>query len=115
LSQLTTTIPSAHSNANAYIYFSDSAFHLLHDLNLHLGGSELPRDVRSKMSIVYSDSGRIGPNKKYTRWTRLYQCLCGTNHEAGRYASKKRLMPWKNVKCSMYARVISTHDTSDSK
>ncbi|KAM6493913.1 hypothetical protein JOM56_010274 [Amanita muscaria] len=83
------------------------------DLNLHLGINDIPRDARSKMSIVYSDSGKVGPTKKYTRWTHLYQCLCGTNHEEGRYPSKKRFRPWKNVKCNMYARVISTHGSSE--
>ncbi|KAM6494944.1 hypothetical protein JOM56_009567, partial [Amanita muscaria] len=93
----------------------DHAFQLLSDLNLHLGINDVPRDARSKMSIVYSDSGHVGPNKKYMCWTRLYQCLCGTNHEEGHYPSKKRLMPWKNIKCSMYARVVSTHDSSKDK
>ena len=90
----------------------DYAFQLLDDLNLHLG-NEMPHDVQSKMTIIYSDSGCVRPNKKYVCWTRLYQCLCGTNHEEGRNASKKRLMPWKNVKCTMYAWVVSTHDVSD--
>ena len=92
----------------------DRAFKLLTDLALHLP-DELPRDVRSKLAIKTSDSKHIGPDKKYTRWTRLYQCLCGTDNERGHHASKRRHIPWENVKCSMYARVISTHDERDKK
>jgi hypothetical protein len=91
----------------------DHAFHLLSDLNLHLGINDIPRNAQSKMSIMYSDSGK--PNKKYTQWTHLYQCLCRTNHEEGRYPSKKRFRPWKNVKCDMYAWVTSMDDGSESK
>ena len=105
---------NSFGHSGAYMLL-DHAFHLFSDLNLHLGINDIPRDARSKMSIVYSDSGKVGPNKKYTRWTRLFQCLCGTNHEEGRYPSKKRFRPWQNVKCNMYARVISTHDGSESK
>jgi len=57
----------------------------------------------------------IGPDKKYTWWTRLYQCLCGTDNEAGRWPSKHRQIPWENVKCSLCARVISTHDERNPK
>ena len=41
----------------------DRAFHLLSDLNLHLGINDIPCDACSKMSIMYSNSGKVGPNK----------------------------------------------------
>ena len=82
---------------------------MLSNLGLHIP-DELPRDAQSKLVIKMSDSNRIGQAKKYMRWTRLYQCQCGTANNVGRHASKKRYMPWQNVKCSMFARVVSTHD-----
>ena len=56
---------NSFSHSDAYMLL-DHAFHLLSDLNLHLGINDIPCDARSKMSIVYSDSGKVGPNKKYT-------------------------------------------------
>jgi len=40
----------------------------------------------------------IGPDKKYTWWTRLYQCLCGTDNEAGCWPSKHWQKMW-SVAC----------------
>ncbi|KAF8868349.1 hypothetical protein BD779DRAFT_1808345 [Infundibulicybe gibba] len=89
----------------------DHAFDLFSQLGLHFPDGH--RDVRSKMSIRKSDSKSVGPGKKYTRWTRLYQCLCGTNNSEGRRVSKKRRIPWEDVKCSMYAQVVMTQDDGD--
>jgi hypothetical protein len=93
--------------------FPDRAFQLLNDLGLHLP-DDFPRDARSKFAIKTSDSNNIGPGKKYTRWTRLFQCLCGSNNEVGHHASKKRYTAWENVKCSMFSKVISTHDEQNA-
>ncbi|KAF8898646.1 hypothetical protein BD779DRAFT_1795286 [Infundibulicybe gibba] len=90
----------------------DRAFELFSRLGLHIP-TEQARDVRSKMTIRKSDSKLVGPGKKYTRWTRLYQCLCGTDNTQGRHASKKRQIPWQNVKCGMYALVVTTQDKED--
>ncbi|KAF8884179.1 hypothetical protein BD779DRAFT_1537830 [Infundibulicybe gibba] len=82
------------------------AFDLFSRLGLHFPDSY----TGSKMTIQRSDTKSVGNGKKYTRWTRLYQCLCRTNNDQGRHASKKRQ---DDVKCSMYARVITTQDDGD--
>ena len=33
--------------------------------------------------------------------------------DVGHHASKKQYMQWKNVKCSMFVKVVSAHDESD--
>jgi hypothetical protein len=81
------------------------------DLGLHVL-DEFPRDVRSKMSCVHSE-GKPLAEGKYVRRTSIFQCLCGTDHEIGRFPAKKRQIGWEYVECSMFARVVSTHDESD--
>lgn len=92
----------------------DRAFELITDLGLHIPDElEFTRDIRSKLCIRKTDSKQFGPAKKYTRITRLYQCSCGTDHSAGRWASKKRQNPWDNVDCNMFAKVVTTHTLSN--
>lgn len=91
------------------VYFLDCAFEFINRLGIHIP-DEVDRDVRSKLSIRRSEHSKCGPNKKYTRWTRIYQCLCGTDHAEGRFSTAKRQIGWENVACTMYAKVITTHD-----
>ena len=70
------------------------------------------RDVQSKFSIQKTDSKALG-GKGNTRWkrcTRTFQCQCGVDHTTGRFAGKARQIPWKNVGCLSWVKVVTTHD-----
>ncbi|KAK7050167.1 hypothetical protein R3P38DRAFT_3306410 [Favolaschia claudopus] len=80
------------------------------------------RDVRSKLAIITTDSEKCRslatePTKirVFTRIRRLFQCLCGSDHEDGRHASGKRQMGWENVGCGAWFRLTSTHDVTDKE
>lgn len=92
----------------------DLACQLLARLDLHIPDS-IDRDVRSKLVIQHSDNNSIGKNKMYKRWTRLYQCQAGIDSTSSLHPSKRRLRPWENIRCCMYARVITTHDEQDPR
>ncbi|KAJ6557679.1 hypothetical protein B0H19DRAFT_946319, partial [Mycena capillaripes] len=95
----------------------DYAFQVFTDFDLHLP-NEVDRDVRSKLVIVTSTKDSVTSKDKTTTFTRyraLYQCQCGTDHTAGRHASKKREMAWGNVDCRCWFRVTTTHFLLDSK
>ncbi|KAJ7483905.1 hypothetical protein B0H11DRAFT_1722928, partial [Mycena galericulata] len=73
----------------------------------------MDRDARSKLVIRTSDHSPL--QKRFTRWQRVYQCMCGSDHEEGHQASKRRGMPWRNVGCEFWMRVTTTHMTLDPK
>ncbi|KAG1743911.1 hypothetical protein EDB19DRAFT_1927409 [Suillus lakei] len=94
-----------------------TAFKLLSSLGLHIP-DEIQRDVRSKYSIRSTDrkevKGKVkNPHHIYTRCTRIYQCLCGTDHQAGKRPSKDRQIGWENVACISWIKIVSTHDEMD--
>lgn len=91
------------------------AFEIMTQFNLHLP-SEIDRDARSKMAIVNSSPEKSKSKDGtlfFTRRRTIYQCQCGTDHEDGRLASKKRQMGWENVGCGAWFRLTSTHDEHD--
>ncbi|KAG1765864.1 hypothetical protein EV702DRAFT_1050858 [Suillus placidus] len=99
----------------------DLAFQLLDCLHVHIP-TLLQRDVRSKLAIHNTDTkvlkskgphGKIQPSA-YSRVTCLLQCSCGTDHTAGTNGSKLQEIPWKNVGCLVWVKVIATHFTSDN-
>ncbi|KAJ7188449.1 hypothetical protein C8R46DRAFT_879117, partial [Mycena filopes] len=90
----------------------DDALQLLIQMGAHIP-AEIDRDVRSKLVIRKSDHNPIA--KIFTRWKRLYQCMCGSNNEVGHQASKRRDMPWKNVGCGFWIQVTTTHMSLDPK
>ncbi|KAG1744356.1 hypothetical protein EDB19DRAFT_2023821 [Suillus lakei] len=94
-----------------------TAFKLLSSLGLHIP-DEIQRDVRSKYSIRSTDckevKGKVkNPRHIYTRCTRIYQCLCSTDHQAGKRPSKDRQIGWENVACISWIKIVSTHDEMD--
>ncbi|KAF4564826.1 hypothetical protein EYR40_010998 [Pleurotus pulmonarius] len=91
---------------------AENAFQLLTDLDIHIP-DQISRDVGSKLAIRSSSSDAVGHN--YKRCIRIYQCQCGVDHTVGHQASKKRYRPWENLDCSMFARVVTTHDERDPK
>ncbi|KAJ6512098.1 hypothetical protein C8R47DRAFT_1207449 [Mycena vitilis] len=95
------------------------AFEIFTDLCLYIPPE---RDVRSKLSIVTTDSDPCKSKAKdrtkirsFTRYRRLYQCQCGADNHDGRHASEDREMGWENVGCGAWYRLTSTHDTPDKK
>jgi hypothetical protein len=93
---------------------------MLTALNLHVP-NDIDREIQSKMSIRHSDAKPVKPKKGsigdkesrvYKRWTRLYQCLCGTKGDA---AIRPRGIPWGNIGCFVWVRLVTTHDETDPK
>lgn len=82
---------------------------------LHLPG-EIERDVHSKYSIRNGTGSPItdkptikgGQGRTLKRYVRFYQCLCGSDTQA-----QQRLIPWRNVNCCSWVRVVTTHDESN--
>jgi hypothetical protein len=80
--------------------------------------NEIDRDIRSKYSIRHTSSslvhmktvtfvkGQKGHELK--RYVRFYQCLCGSDSSPDR-----RLIPWKDVGCFSWIRLVTTHDEND--
>ncbi|KAM6503401.1 hypothetical protein JOM56_000344 [Amanita muscaria] len=89
----------------------DQAYEMFISLGLHIP-HEIDRDVRSKYSIRTSASKPVHAKtavkgqrgRELTRWTRIYQCLCGSDSEA------RRLIGWKNVHCCVWIQTVTTHD-----
>ncbi|KAH6884047.1 hypothetical protein BKA70DRAFT_1446097 [Coprinopsis sp. MPI-PUGE-AT-0042] len=92
---------------------SAAALELFSSLKLYIPKSEdKARDVQSKLAIQKSYSNVVvikGQDTTYERATRVFQCQCGIDNEEGRFASKKRQMPWANVGCQFHVVMISTH------
>jgi len=76
--------------------------------------SQDERDIQAKFSIQKASGKAIGGGgKAWKRWTRYFQCQCGVDNGEGRFASKKRQMPWKNVGCLSWIKLVTTHSESD--
>ena len=89
---------------------------VLFHLGLHIP-DEIVRDVRSKYSIRNTDRKIVkarSSKKTYSQYTRLYQCLCGTDHQTGKKPSKDREIGWKDVACTSWVKLVITHDETDS-
>ena len=93
---------------------------LMSDLCLYIPGHG-ERDVQSKLTVIWSNSnfrngrGSKYPKKRYMRWDRLYQCQCGADHASGHNAAKeKRQIPWKNVGCLCWVKLVTLHDIQNS-
>ena len=71
---------------------------VLFHLGLHIP-DEIVWDVRSKYSIHNTNCKivKARSNKKtYSQYTRLYQCLCGMDHQTGKKPSKDWEIGWKD-------------------
>jgi hypothetical protein len=76
------------------------------------------RDVQSKFAILRTSanvlSGAKVPAKRYKRITRFLQCQCGVDHTTGRFAKKgsdaTRQIPWPDVGCLVFIKIVSLHD-----
>ncbi|KAF8880970.1 hypothetical protein BD779DRAFT_1675634 [Infundibulicybe gibba] len=78
------------------------------------------RDVQSKLSVQRTNSKFVGGKSSERRWkryTRIYQCQCGIDHTIGRRAAKEnnRQVPWKNVSCWCWIKLVTTHDEHHSE
>ncbi|EJF55564.1 hypothetical protein DICSQDRAFT_73485, partial [Dichomitus squalens LYAD-421 SS1] len=78
------------------------------NLGLHLP-SIYNRDVSSKWSIRFSKAVPL-TTSGYIRTTYIFQCICGSDHAAGARVTKKRQMPWDNLGCNAFVRVVATFD-----
>ena len=79
--------------------------------------NEIDWDICSKCSIQHMSSslvhmkainGQKGHELK--RYVRFFQCLCGSDSSPDR-----RLIPWKDVSCFSWIRLVTTHDENDPK
>ncbi|KAJ7799023.1 hypothetical protein B0H14DRAFT_3886261 [Mycena olivaceomarginata] len=76
------------------------------------------RDVQSKFAILRTSAnvltGAKVPVKRYKRITRFLQCQCGVDHTTGRFAKKgsaaTRQIPWPDVGCLVFIKIVSLHD-----
>ncbi|KIL54860.1 hypothetical protein M378DRAFT_18475 [Amanita muscaria Koide BX008] len=91
------------------------AYHMLTTQGLHIP-NEIDRDIRSKYSIWHTSSSIVHmktfakgqKGRELKRYVRCYQCLCGTDSSQDR-----RLIPWKDVSCFSWIRLVTTHDEND--
>ena len=81
--------------------------------------NEIDRDIRSKYSIRHTSSSLVHmktvtfvkgqlKGRELKRYVRFYQCLCGSDSSPDR-----RLIPWKDVGCFSWIRLVTTHDEND--
>ena len=80
--------------------------------------NEIDRDIRSKYSIRHTSSSLVHmktvtfvkgqKGRELKRYVRFYQCLCGSDSSPDR-----RLIPWKDVGCFSWIRLVMTHDEND--
>lgn len=118
----------AYCNAGYKIVFSAAAMNLIGHLDLYIP-THNERDVQNKYSIIRTDSKfhaskkskskapSDDEDKRWKRYERVYQCQCGVDHTQGRFAASenKRQIPWKNVGCLSYIRLITMHDELNSE
>ena len=90
----------------------ENALQLFAVLKLYLPTCD-DRDAQYKYAIQKSDAKKIGKNHTWKRVTRFYQCQCGIDNTAGRFASKARQIPWRNVGCMSWIKLITTHLNDD--
>ena len=93
-------------------YCLAEAYKLVGLLDLHIPSSTLDRNVQSKYTIVTSQPKPFA-KKPYKRVIRFYQCQCGVDHAFGRHVAKKRQVPWADVGCLSWIRLITLHDKSN--
>ncbi|KAF9459550.1 hypothetical protein BDZ94DRAFT_1005111 [Collybia nuda] len=65
-------------------------------------GLHMPNEIERNLTIK-GGQGRI-----LKRWVWFYQCLCGSDTQG-----QQHLIPWKNINCCSWVRVVTTHDESD--
>jgi len=82
--------------------------------------SQDERDVQAKFSIQKTSSKAIGglrgkvEKPAWKCWTWHFQCQCGIGNREGRLASKRHQIPWKNVSCLSWIKLVTTHSETDS-
>lgn len=91
---------------------TENALQLFAELKLYVPTHD-DRDVQYKFAIQKSDTKKIGKNQAWKRVTRFYQCQCGIDNTAGRFASKERQIPWRNVGCMSWIKLTTTHINDD--
>lgn len=90
---------------------------LMAELHLYIPGHG-QCDMQSKLAVVWSNSnfcnghGNQYPKKQFKGWDRIFQCHCGADHMAGCNAAKeKHQIPWKNIGCLCWVKLVMLHDT----
>jgi hypothetical protein len=87
----------------------EEALQLFAHLGLYLP-SQGNRDVQNKYAIQKTDAKKIGGKPEgWKRITRYFQCQCGVDNTTGQLASKERQIPWKNVGCMSWVKLVTTH------
>lgn len=86
------------------------AFELFNQLGLHIPGV-YSRDVASKWSIRQSSSRKLQKGSFY-QVTYIFQCICGCDHTTGPVPTAKRQMPYDNVGCNAFIKLVVTFDSN---
>jgi len=96
----------------------EEALKLYATLHLYIPSQD-ERDVQAKFSIQKTSSKAIGglggkaEKPAWKHWTWHFQCQCGIDNEEGRLTSKKCQIPWKNVGCLSWIKLVTMHSKID--
>lgn len=88
------------------LFVQAQALQLFSELWLYIP-SENACDAQSKYSVQKTMSKVITGNSKHKRATWFYQCQCGVDHKTGRFAVRLRQVPWRNVSCLSWIKLIT--------
>lgn len=91
-----------------------AALDLISALGLHIP-EVYARDVASKWSIRNSKSSSLGQGGKYRRFTWIFQCICGSDHTVGPNPTVSRQMPFENVGCNAFTKLVVTFEVTSGK
>ncbi|RXW16666.1 hypothetical protein EST38_g9180, partial [Candolleomyces aberdarensis] len=95
------------------------ALELFSFLQLHIPQSKNELcSVQSKLAIQKTDSVDVNIKNEtqapWERFTRYYQCQCGISHQTGRFAAEKRQIPWEDVGCPFWIKLVTVHERRDA-
>ncbi|PCH35933.1 hypothetical protein WOLCODRAFT_20228 [Wolfiporia cocos MD-104 SS10] len=90
----------------------NQAYELLAELEVHVP-DEIPWKVQSKFTIrdlLHDEIKSKDGTQIYQQQNHLYQCSCRTDNKAGQHPSNRHDIPWRDVGCCAWLRVITTFD-----
>ena len=88
----------------------------LHCLSLHIPRvADHAHQANSKWSCRNSDEKplKTRPHQLF-RCTYVFQCICGSDHAQARHKTKKRQMPYQNIGCLAFAKLVGTFDGDEA-
>ncbi|KAF8168414.1 hypothetical protein B0H34DRAFT_779746 [Crassisporium funariophilum] len=92
---------SAREQEHGMELFSTLQLYIPHQNN------EDERDVQDSKPLKARSAKEKG---RYKRYTQTFHCQCGMDHTTGRFAGKKCQIPWKDVGCLCWIKLVTVHD-----